>query len=99
MTTDTEIFIVPIHTSPTNAVSEIDALADVFDDAVTRFGVSNGIVMGVSFQIEFFFDMILIVSFVERIVANVTYKKDFNAGCSYVTSSDWPYIRLRNESR
>jgi hypothetical protein len=66
MTIGTVFFIVPIHTSPSYAVSEIDALVDVFDDAVRRFGVSDGIVMGVSLQFEFFFDIILIISFVER---------------------------------
>eukprot|EP00029_Vermamoeba_vermiformis_P006928 TRINITY_DN2852_c0_g1_i1.p1 TRINITY_DN2852_c0_g1~~TRINITY_DN2852_c0_g1_i1.p1 ORF type:complete len:314 (+),score=36.59 TRINITY_DN2852_c0_g1_i1:127-1068(+) len=41
-----EFFTVPIHTSPDYAVSEIDALADVFDKSVEFFSEPNGIVMG-----------------------------------------------------
>lgn len=45
---DFQFFTIPIHTSPEYAVSEIDALADVFDDAVQKFSEPNGLVMGVS---------------------------------------------------
>jgi hypothetical protein len=43
-----QFFTVPIHTSPTYAVREIDALVDVFDQSVEIFQVADGIVMGVS---------------------------------------------------
>jgi hypothetical protein len=43
---DFQFFTIPIHTSPDHAVSEIDALADVFDETVLKFSEQNGIVMG-----------------------------------------------------
>ncbi|XP_003478188.1 deoxyribonuclease-1 [Cavia porcellus] len=58
--------IVPLHSAPTEAVAEIDALYDVYLDVRQKWGLEDVILMG-----------------------------DFNAGCSYVTSSQWSSIRLR----
>ncbi|XP_041073745.1 deoxyribonuclease-1 [Polyodon spathula] len=63
-----EFAIVPQHTSPSDAVQEIDALYDVCMDLVSRWQTDNILLMG-----------------------------DFNAGCSYVTPSNWPRIRLRTD--
>lgn len=38
--------MIPCHTSPDYAVEETDALADVYDDAVSRLGESNAIILG-----------------------------------------------------
>ena len=35
-----------IHTSPSDAPSEISHLVDVYDDAITRTGVKDAIIMG-----------------------------------------------------
>nr|AAA03710.1 DNaseI precursor [Mus musculus] len=61
-----EFAIVPLHAAPTEAVSEIDALYDVYLDVWQKWGLEDIMFMG-----------------------------DFNAGCSYVTSSQWSSIRLR----
>ena len=61
-----EFAIVPLHAAPTEAVSEIDALYDVYLDVWQKWGLEDIMLMG-----------------------------DFNAGCSYVTSSQWSSIRLR----
>ncbi|XP_063585952.1 deoxyribonuclease-1-like [Penaeus indicus] len=61
--------MVSIHTKPTDAATEIDALVDVYDDFRSLpEGVDDVIILG-----------------------------DFNAGCDYVTSTDWPNIRLRTQ--
>uniref|UniRef100_A0A8C6I6E3 Deoxyribonuclease n=1 Tax=Mus spicilegus TaxID=10103 RepID=A0A8C6I6E3_MUSSI len=65
--TEVQVFaIVPLHAAPTEAVSEIDALYDVYLDVWQKWGLEDIMFMG-----------------------------DFNAGCSYVTSSQWSSIRLR----
>ncbi|XP_031216868.1 deoxyribonuclease-1 [Mastomys coucha] len=65
--TEVRVFaIVPLHAAPTEAVSEIDALYDVYLDVWHKWGLEDIMFMG-----------------------------DFNAGCSYVTSSQWSSIRLR----
>lgn len=61
-----EFAIVPLHSAPTEAVSEIDALYDVYLDVRQKWDLEDIMFMG-----------------------------DFNAGCSYVTSSQWSSIRLR----
>ncbi|EDV25217.1 uncharacterized protein TRIADDRAFT_25440 [Trichoplax adhaerens] len=68
--TGKQFVLIPCHASPSYAVEETDALADVYDDATTRFGESNAILMG-----------------------------DFNADCSYISSSEWSYVRLWTQSR
>ncbi|XP_078576405.1 deoxyribonuclease-1-like [Branchiostoma floridae x Branchiostoma japonicum] len=60
--------VVVIHTSPRDAVKEIDHLTDVYDDVVHKWGLEDVIITG-----------------------------DFNAGCSYVTKSEWAGIRLRHD--
>ncbi|XP_019635370.1 PREDICTED: deoxyribonuclease-1-like [Branchiostoma belcheri] len=62
--------VVVIHTSPKDAVKEIDHLVDVYDDVVQKWGLEDVIITG-----------------------------DFNAGCSYVTKSEWADIRLRHDPR
>jgi len=65
------IATIGIHTSPDDAVREIDALTGVVAAARARWGTSiEPLVMG-----------------------------DFNADCSYVRSSDWGAISLRDASR
>ena len=59
-----------IHTSPSEAVLEIDRMVDVYDDIVQRWKLKNVIILG-----------------------------DFNSGCSYVTKSKWPMIRLATDRR
>ncbi|XP_051023531.1 deoxyribonuclease-1 [Acomys russatus] len=61
-----EFAIVPLHAAPGDAVTEIDALYDVYLDVRQKWGLEDIMLMG-----------------------------DFNAGCSYVTSSQWSSIRLR----
>lgn len=63
-----EFAIAPLHAAPEDAVSEIDALYDVYVDIRARWGLKDVLLMG-----------------------------DFNAGCSYVSSSDWASIRLRTD--
>uniref|UniRef100_A0A8C5QXW3 Deoxyribonuclease n=1 Tax=Leptobrachium leishanense TaxID=445787 RepID=A0A8C5QXW3_9ANUR len=60
--------LVPLHAAPKDAVREIDALYDVYEDVWTKWETDNMIFLG-----------------------------DFNAACSYVSSSDWEHIRLRDE--
>uniref|UniRef100_A0A8C2E788 Deoxyribonuclease n=1 Tax=Cyprinus carpio TaxID=7962 RepID=A0A8C2E788_CYPCA len=60
--------LVPQHTSPEVAVTEIDALHDVVLDTRQRLNTNNIMLLG-----------------------------DFNAGCSYVSNSDWSKIRLRTD--
>lgn len=65
--TEVRVFaIVPLHSAPTEAVSEIDALYDVYLDVRKKWALEDIMFMG-----------------------------DFNAGCSYVTPSQWSSIRLR----
>lgn len=65
--TEVRVFaIVPLHSAPADAVSEIDALYDVYLDIKQKWDLEDIMFMG-----------------------------DFNAGCSYVTSSQWSSIRLR----
>ncbi|XP_075035537.1 deoxyribonuclease-1-like [Mixophyes fleayi] len=59
------IVLVPLHSAPKDAVREIDALYDVYEDVCKKWHTDNIIFLG-----------------------------DFNAGCSYVTDSDWDSIRL-----
>ncbi|NXN12627.1 DNAS1 protein, partial [Indicator maculatus] len=67
-TTQVEEFVlVPLHSEPSNAAKEIDALYDVYTDVIDKWATNNIIFLG-----------------------------DFNADCSYVTSSQWPSIRLRS---
>lgn len=61
--------IVPLHAAPTDAVTEIDALYDVYLDVRQKWGLEDVMLMG-----------------------------DFNAGCNYVTSSQWSSIRLRTST-
>ncbi|XP_048189248.1 deoxyribonuclease-1 [Perognathus longimembris pacificus] len=65
-TSVSEFAIVPLHAAPTEAVTEIDALYDVYLDVQQKWGLKDVMLMG-----------------------------DFNAGCSYVTPSQWSSIRLR----
>ncbi|NWI62971.1 DNAS1 protein, partial [Todus mexicanus] len=62
-----ELVMVPLHSEPSNAAEEIDALYDVYTDVVNKWATNNILFLG-----------------------------DFNADCSYVTSSQWPSIRLRS---
>ncbi|XP_042873363.1 deoxyribonuclease-1-like [Penaeus japonicus] len=60
-----------IHTKPSDAVEEVDALVDVYEDfRALPQGVDDVIILG-----------------------------DFNAGCDYVSGSDWDDIRLRHDPR
>ncbi|EDV25218.1 uncharacterized protein TRIADDRAFT_37773 [Trichoplax adhaerens] len=68
--TGKQFLLIPCHASPSYAVEENDALTDVYDDATSRLGETNAIILG-----------------------------DLNADCSYVTSSEWSYIRLWTQSR
>ncbi|CAO2641983.1 Dnase1 [Lemmus lemmus] len=61
-----EFAIVPLHAAPADAVTEIDALYDVYMDVRQKWDLEDVMFMG-----------------------------DFNAGCSYVTSSQWSSIHLR----
>ncbi|XP_063270257.1 deoxyribonuclease-1-like isoform X1 [Prinia subflava] len=61
-----EFVLVPLHSEPSSAAQEIDALYDVYTDVINKWGTKDIILLG-----------------------------DFNADCSYVTSSQWPSIRLR----
>lgn len=65
-TTVREFAIVPLHAAPADAVTEIDALYDVYLDVRKKWDLEDIMFMG-----------------------------DFNAGCSYVSSSQWSSIRLR----
>ncbi|NWH40590.1 DNAS1 protein, partial [Chloropsis hardwickii] len=62
-----ELVLVPLHSEPSHAAQEIDALYDVYTDVINKWGTNDMIFLG-----------------------------DFNADCSYVTSSQWPSIRLRS---
>uniref|UniRef100_A0A8C3V1I7 Deoxyribonuclease-1 n=1 Tax=Catharus ustulatus TaxID=91951 RepID=A0A8C3V1I7_CATUS len=62
-----EFVLVPLHSEPSHAAQEIDALYDVYTDVINKWGTNDIIFLG-----------------------------DFNADCSYVTSSQWPSIRLRS---
>uniref|UniRef100_A0A8C5U0P7 Deoxyribonuclease n=1 Tax=Malurus cyaneus samueli TaxID=2593467 RepID=A0A8C5U0P7_9PASS len=64
-----ELVLVPLHSEPSHAAQEIDALYDVYTDVVNKWGTNDMLFLG-----------------------------DFNADCSYVTSSQWPSIRLRSLS-
>ncbi|XP_057891550.1 deoxyribonuclease-1-like [Melospiza georgiana] len=69
-TTQVQQFVlVPLHSEPSHARQEIDALYDVYTDVINKWGTNDMIFLG-----------------------------DFNADCSYVTSSQWPSIRLRSLS-
>ncbi|XP_041532542.1 deoxyribonuclease-1 [Microtus oregoni] len=68
-TTVREFAIVPLHAAPADAVTEIDALYDVYLDIKKKWDLEDVMFMG-----------------------------DFNAGCSYVSSSQWSSIRLRTSS-
>lgn len=57
--------LIPQHTSPKEAVKEVDALYDVVTDVRTRWNTNDIVLLG-----------------------------DFNAGCNYVSGSDWQQIRL-----
>ncbi|CAH6786737.1 deoxyribonuclease-1 [Phodopus roborovskii] len=61
-----EFAIVPLHAAPADAVTEIDALYDVYLDVRQKWDLEDVMMMG-----------------------------DFNAGCSYVSPSQWSSIRLR----
>ncbi|KAM6155550.1 deoxyribonuclease-1 [Rhynchocyon petersi] len=61
-----EFAIIPLHSAPDDAVTEIDALYDVYQDVQKKWGLEDIMLMG-----------------------------DFNAGCSYVSASQWASIRLR----
>ena len=41
-----QFFLVGIHTKPSEAFSEINALVDVYDEAVNHYGTENGIILG-----------------------------------------------------
>ncbi|NXU20620.1 DNAS1 protein, partial [Pardalotus punctatus] len=62
-----EFVLVPLHSEPSHAAQEIDALYDVYTDVIDKLGTNDILLLG-----------------------------DFNADCSYVTSSQWPSIRLRS---
>ncbi|NXC61902.1 DNAS1 protein, partial [Aleadryas rufinucha] len=64
-----EFVLVPLHSEPSHAAQEIDALYDVYTDVINKWGTNDILFLG-----------------------------DFNADCSYVTSSQWPSIRLRSLS-
>lgn len=64
-----EVTIVGLHTKPSKADVEIDAMSDVLDFVRQDMGASDVILMG-----------------------------DFNAGCSYVTETEWRSNRLRHRS-
>ncbi|NXD30364.1 DNAS1 protein, partial [Spelaeornis formosus] len=64
-----EFVLVPLHSEPSHAAQEIDALYDVYIDVINKWRTNDIIFLG-----------------------------DFNADCSYVTSSQWPSIRLRSLS-
>ncbi|NXO02857.1 DNAS1 protein, partial [Rhinopomastus cyanomelas] len=69
-TTQVEQFVmVPLHSEPSHAPEEIDALYDVYTDVVNKWAMNDILFLG-----------------------------DFNADCSYVTSSQWQSIRLRHFS-
>ncbi|NXP25471.1 DNAS1 protein, partial [Scytalopus superciliaris] len=69
-TTEVQQFVlVPLHSEPSHAAQEIDALYDVYTDVVNKWATNDILFLG-----------------------------DFNADCSYVTSSQWPSIRLRSLS-
>ncbi|XP_049416779.1 deoxyribonuclease-1-like [Epinephelus fuscoguttatus] len=57
--------LIPQHTSPEEAVKQVDALYDVVTDVRTRWNTNDIVLLG-----------------------------DFNAGCNYVSGSDWQQIRL-----
>ncbi|KAM6424556.1 deoxyribonuclease-1-like isoform 1-T2 [Liasis olivaceus] len=61
-----ELILVPLHAAPERAVTEIDALFDVYLVVKAKWGATDALFLG-----------------------------DFNAGCSYVQTEDWPSIRLR----
>ncbi|XP_071826100.1 deoxyribonuclease-1-like [Apostichopus japonicus] len=65
-----EFVLSGLHAKPDDAVAEIDAMVEVYDDIKSTFSNSDVIMMG-----------------------------DFNADCSYVSSSDWANIDLRHDSR
>ncbi|OCT61689.1 deoxyribonuclease-1 [Xenopus laevis] len=60
-----DFVLIPLHSAPKDAVREIDALYDVYEDVWNKWQTDSMIFLG-----------------------------DFNAGCSYVTDSDWDNIRL-----
>ncbi|NXO71272.1 DNAS1 protein, partial [Phainopepla nitens] len=62
-----ELVLVPLHSEPSRAAQEIDALYDVYTDVINKWGTNDMMFLG-----------------------------DFNAGCSYVTNSQWASIRLRS---
>ena len=41
-----QFFLVGIRTKPSKAFSEINALVDVYDEAVSHYGTENGIILG-----------------------------------------------------
>ncbi|NWI60292.1 DNAS1 protein, partial [Calyptomena viridis] len=62
-----EFVLVPLHSEPSHAAEEIDALYDVYNDVINKWATNDILFLG-----------------------------DFNADCSYVTSRQWPSIRLRS---
>ncbi|XP_051488434.1 deoxyribonuclease-1-like [Apus apus] len=62
-----EFVMVPLHSEPSSAAQEIDALYDVYTDVLSKWATEDILLLG-----------------------------DFNAGCSYVSSAQWPSIRLRS---
>ena len=43
---DLEFFLIGIHTQPSNVLAELNALVEVYEEAVNRFGTENGIMLG-----------------------------------------------------
>ncbi|WNG34697.1 hypothetical protein F0U61_14365 [Archangium violaceum] len=41
-----DLFVVPLHASPESAVNEVGALVKVYDDAVKRWTIKDGVIMG-----------------------------------------------------
>ncbi|WP_426749783.1 exonuclease/endonuclease/phosphatase family protein [Myxococcus sp. Y35] len=41
-----EFFVVPLHAAPESAVEEVGSLVKVYDDAVKRWSIKNGVMMG-----------------------------------------------------
>ena len=43
---DLQFFLIGIHTQPSNVLAELNALVEVYEEAVNHFGIENGIMLG-----------------------------------------------------
>lgn len=87
--------LIPQHASPEVAVQEIDALHDVVLDTRQRLNTN----VHELYYNENYANVVWFREFVTFHISfqNIMLLGDFNAGCSYVSNSNWSNIRLRTD--